>query len=74
MNQGLFLKPTMNWDGEDNSFEFVINGWSDSNYAKNEKNWKNISRRISHMFKSGTQKYACLSGTETKLSTGVTCA
>ena len=28
--QGLFVKPTMNWDGKDKTFDFVIHGQSDS--------------------------------------------
>ena len=64
---------------QDKTFEFVIQSWSDLDYAKNPENqrtssWKGVYlERYPIMFRSGTQKYLCLSVTEAELSTGVTC-
>ena len=33
-NQGFIFKPTRNWDEKDETFEFVIHDWSDSDYMK----------------------------------------
>ena len=41
-NQGSFLMPARKQDTKDNTSEFLILGWSDSNYAKNPENWKSI--------------------------------
>jgi len=57
---GLVLKPDGEWDGNPNSFEFVISGWSDSDYAKDPLR-KSVSglcvllNKAPDMFKSGTQ-------------------
>ena len=68
-NQGLFLKPTRNWDGKDKAFEFVIHDLSDSDYGKNPENQRIImGTRVflgecPVMFRRGTQKYVYLSVT-----------
>ena len=47
MNQGLFLKHASNRDKKGKTFEFVIHGWSNSDYAKNPENWRiNSNKRV----------------------------
>ena len=68
-NQGLLFMPIKNWDGKDKTFESVINGWSNSDYAKNQENQRSISsmsflRRMSHLIRCYAQNYKYWSVTE----------
>ena len=41
-NQGLFVKPTKNWDRKEKAFMFVIHSQSDFDHANNHENWRRI--------------------------------
>jgi hypothetical protein len=41
-NRGLLLKPTMKWDGNPD-FEFIVNGRSDSDFAKDPERQRSVS-------------------------------
>ena len=66
-NKGLYFKPPRNWDRKSKTFELVIHGQFDFDYAKNPENQRrNLKTRVflegcSIIFRSGTQKYVCLS-------------
>ncbi len=65
-DRGLVLNPTQKWDGS-KDHEFIISGWSDSDYAKDTQTRKSISsyrvllEGAPVMFKSSTQKSVALS-------------
>jgi hypothetical protein len=71
---GLFLKPERKWDGSD-SFQFKINGRSDSDYAKDTQIRWSITGYIVYvegypvMHQSATQKTVALSSCEAELNT-----
>ena len=52
---------------ERQNFEFVIHGWSDSNYVKNSENWR--STLVTRVFLVG---FPAMFKTEAKLSAGAT--
>lgn len=74
------LKPNQNWDGKDKSFEFVINGRSDYDYAACKATRRSVSGWAVYLegapisVKSSMQKTVALSVTEAKLMAAVSCA
>ena len=75
----MVLKPNGIWDGNPDTFEFVISGRSDSDYAKEESHKSVSGHRVilnsaPVMFKSGTQRIVALSVCEAKLYAGIACA
>ncbi len=78
-DRGLVLKPDGIWDGNPDTFEFVISGQSDSDYAKEELHKSVSGHRVilngaPVMFKSGTQRIVALSICKAKLYAGIVCA
>ncbi|CAB9526108.1 Retrotransposon protein [Seminavis robusta] len=41
--RGWFIKPNAKWDGKDKSFEFVIHGMSDAEYAGDRDEFRSVS-------------------------------
>jgi hypothetical protein len=74
----LFPKPERKWDGSD-SFQFKINGRSDSDYAKDTQTRWSITGYIVYvkgapvMHRRATQKTVALSSCEAELNTAVLC-
>ena len=77
--RGLLLKPNCEWSG-DPSFEFVIMGRSDSDYAKDTDTRKSVSGTSTFLngspinTRSNTQKSVTLSVTEAELVAAAQCA
>ena len=77
--RGLVLRPSGEWDGKDRSFQFVIRGRSDSNYATDPETRKSVTGTVVYlndapiMFQSVTQKTVTLSVTEAELTACVSC-
>jgi hypothetical protein len=77
--RGLLLKPNCGWNG-DPSFEFVITGRSDSDYAKDTDTRKSVSGTSTFLngspinTRSNTQKSVTLSVTEAELVAATQCA
>ena len=77
--RGLFMKPNAVWDGNPD-FEFEIEGWSDSNYAKCPITRRSVSGYSTFLngcpvtMKSQMQKTVKLSVTESELDSGTSCA
>lgn len=77
--RGLLLKPTRKWNG-DPKFEFIISGYSDSDYAKNTDSRRSVSGTVVFLedapvsSRSSTQKSVTLSVTEAELAAAVQCA
>jgi hypothetical protein len=76
---GLFLKPERKWGGSD-SFQFKINGKSDSDYAKDTQTRQSITGYIVYvkgapvMHRSGTQNQTvALSSCEAELNAALLC-
>jgi hypothetical protein len=73
---GLALKPNCKWDG-DPKFEFIIMGWSDSDYAMDTDTRKSISGSAVFLegapvvMRSSGQKSMTLSMTEAELAAAV---
>ena len=78
-NRGLLLKPTRKWNG-DPSFEFIITGYSDSDYAKDTDTRRSVSGTAVFLegspvsMRSNTQKSVTLSVTEAEQAAAVSCA
>jgi hypothetical protein len=74
-DKGLTLKPNCKWDGDPN-FEFVITGWLDSDYAKEESR-QSVSGYSTFLcgapisMKSNMQQTTTLSVTESELVAAV---
>jgi hypothetical protein len=78
-NQGLFIKPNCSWDGTDKTFEFVIKGQADSDWAKapdrkTVSGWRTFINGANCSEKSSTQRNTTLSVTEAELVAGTECA
>jgi hypothetical protein len=77
--QGLLLKPKRKWNG-DPSFEFIITGYSDSDYAKDTDTRRSVSDTAVMLegspvsMQSNTQKSVTLSVTEAEQAAAVSCA
>ena len=75
----MVLKPDGIWDGNPDTYEFVISGRSDSDYAREELR-KSVSGHCVMlngapvMFKSRTQRIVALLVCEAKLYAGIACA
>jgi hypothetical protein len=73
---GLELKPNCKWDG-DPKFEFIITGWSDSDYATDTDTRKSVSGSAVFfegapvVMRSSGQKSVTLSVTEAELAAAV---
>ena len=76
--RGWTLKPTGSWD-ESKSFKFIINGRSDSDYAKCPVTRRSVSGFVTYLMgalisaKSVMQKVVALSVTEAELIADVAC-
>jgi hypothetical protein len=76
MARGLLLKPNRKWNGDPN-FEFIITGYSDSDYAKDTDTRKSVSGNAVFLEgspvlqRSSTQKSVTLSVTEAELAAAV---
>jgi hypothetical protein len=79
-DRGLVLKPTGKWDGKDKTYEFVVRGRSDSNYATDPESRRSVTGTVVYlndapiMFGSVTQKHVTLSVTEAELAAVVSVA
>ena len=77
--RGLLLKPTRKWNG-DPKFEFIITGYSDSDYAKDTDTRRSVSGTAVFLedapvsMRSNTQKSVTLSVTEAEQAAAVACA
>ncbi len=77
--RGLLLKPVGKWDGNP-SYEFVISGRSDSDYAKDTDTRRSVSGTSTFLngspihTRSNTQKSVTLSVTEAELVAATQCA
>ena len=78
-NRGLFIKPNAVWEG-DPSFEFEIEGRSDSDYAKDPEKRRSVSGYSTFLcgapvtMKSGMQGCTTLSVTEAETVSATQCA
>ena len=78
-NRGIFLKPNAFWEG-DPSFEFEIEGRSDSDYAKDPEKRRSVSGYSTFLcgapvtMKSGMQGCTTLSVTEAETVSATQCA
>ena len=77
-NRGLTLKPFGRWDGSKN-YEFVIEGWSDSEYAKDASRrsvngWSTFLNGAPVSYRSKMMPIVALSVTEAELFSAVLCA
>jgi hypothetical protein len=78
VEKGLVLEPNRKWDGSQNH-EFVISGRLDSDYAKEPKDRRSVSRHVVYlegapaMFKSSTERTMSLSTTKAETYAGATC-
>jgi hypothetical protein len=75
--RGLMLKPNAQWNGDSN-FEFIINGESDSDFAKDEtrrsvSGWATFLNGAPISTKSKMQRIVALSVTEAELIAAVSC-
>jgi hypothetical protein len=79
-NRGLLLKPNKKWDEHDPSFEFVITGRSDSDFAKEPETRKSVGGHAVFLFdapviyKSKMQTSVSLDVTSAELTSGTACA
>jgi hypothetical protein len=76
--RGLFLKPTETWDGKA-GFQFIINGLSDSGYAKDDSRhsingWSAWLFGCCVMHRSKMMPIIALSVTKAELYVAVLCA
>jgi hypothetical protein len=77
--RGLLLQPKRKWNG-DPSFEFIITGYSDSDYAKDTDTRRSVSGTAVMLegspvsMRSNTQKSVTLSVTEAEQAAAVSCA
>ena len=77
--RGWKLKPTRKWNGK-GTFEFIISGFSDSDYAKCPKTRRSVTGLVVFLegaalsIRSIMQKVVALSVTEAELMAAVTCA
>jgi hypothetical protein len=78
-NRGLLLKPTMKWDGNPD-FEFIVNGRSDSDFAKDPERQRSVSGCSTFLcgapvtMKSRMQGCVTLDVTSAELVSGAQCA
>ena len=77
--RGLVLNPYGEWDGSPD-YEFVVNGLSDANYAKDTDTRRSVSGHATFLngapitMRSGQQKTVTLSTAEAELMSGTQCA
>jgi hypothetical protein len=72
-NRGWTLRPNREWDGKDTTFEFIISGKSDSNYATCKETRRSVTGLVIRLegavvaVKSGMQRIVALSVTEAEI-------
>ena len=78
--RGWTLKPSRSWDGIDKSFEFIVGGRADSDYANCKETRRSVSGYSVFLedapvsTKSGMQRIVALSTTEAETIAAVQCA
>ena len=78
-DKGWTLKPKRTWDGKDKSFEFVLDGKSDSDYAACKETRRSVTGYVGYLegslvvARSVMQKRSALSTTEAELYALVSC-
>ena len=78
-DKGWVLRPNRTWDGKDKSFEFVLEGKSDSDYAVCQETRRSVTGYVGYLegslvvARSVMQKRSALSTTEAELYALVSC-
>jgi hypothetical protein len=78
--RGVQLKPNRKWDGKDKSFEFVVSGMADADYASNTETRRSVSGYTTFLegaivtTKSKMQTCVTLSTTESEFVSMTECA
>ena len=79
-NRGVLLRPNRKWDGKDKSFEFIVSGMADADYAANLETRRSVSGYSTFLegsvitTKSKMQTCVTLSTTESEFVSMTECA